>query len=202
MSERITGELRGVVTDGVGLSAFNGNVLEETLSVLRMDFESRCDSIDSIHANLERENDRLKCELDRVLGELDGMHKTDGISDNSSGFMQNAEHHAWAPESHYVMLPKDADGVPIHIGDVMDSKVDYLFDGKPFTVRGLVLCEDGWEVTDGRFGNRYKPDSLRHHHEPTVEDVLREFAYGLGVPVADSYVAAAAAKLQLRGDAQ
>ena len=92
MSERITQELRGVVTDGVGLSAFNGNVLEETLSVLRMDFESRCDSIDSIHANLERENDRLKCELDRVLGELDGMHKTDGISDNTGGFMHDEKH--------------------------------------------------------------------------------------------------------------
>lgn len=39
-----------------------------------------------------------------------------------------------------------------------------------------------------------------HHHEPTVEDVLREFAYGLGVPVADSYVAATAAKLRLAGD--
>ena len=92
MSERITGELRGVVTDGVGLSAFNGNVLEETLSVLRMDFESRCDSIDSIHANLERENDRLKCELDRVLGELDEMHKTDEISDNTGGFMHDEKH--------------------------------------------------------------------------------------------------------------
>jgi len=33
--------------------------------------------------------------------------------------------------------------------------------------------------------------------KPTVEDVLREFAYGLGVPVADSYVAATAAKLRL-----
>jgi hypothetical protein len=33
--------------------------------------------------------------------------------------------------------------------------------------------------------------------EPTVEDVLREFAEGLGVPVADSYIAASAAKLRL-----
>jgi len=33
--------------------------------------------------------------------------------------------------------------------------------------------------------------------KPTVEDVLREFAYGLGVPVADSYIAASAAKLRL-----
>lgn len=89
MSEPITQELRDATTAGVGLSAFNGNVLEETLCVLRMDFESRCDAIDAIHANLERENDRLKCELDRVLGELDDMHKTEGISDNSGSFMQN-----------------------------------------------------------------------------------------------------------------
>ena len=79
-------------------------------------------------------------------------------------------------ESTHVELPKDADGEYIHVGDVMDSRVDYLFDGKPFTVRALVLCEDGWEVADGRFGNRYEPGSLRHHHAPTVEDVLREFA--------------------------
>ena len=33
--------------------------------------------------------------------------------------------------------------------------------------------------------------------KPTVEDVLRKFAEGLGVPVADSYIAASAAKLRL-----
>lgn len=37
--------------------------------------------------------------------------------------------------------------------------------------------------------------------KPTVEDVLREFAEGLGVPVADSYLAVSAAKLQMREDA-
>jgi len=112
-------------------------------------------------------------------------------------------------ESTHVELPKDEDGEYIHIGDVMDSKVDYLFDGKPFTVRGLVLCEDGWEITDGRFGNRYKPDSLRHHREPTVEDVLREFGRGWheqmnGPETFDiaNYVERYAAKLQLRGDTE
>ena len=30
------------------------------------------------------------------------------------------EHHAWAPESHYMMLPKDSDGVPVHVGDVVE----------------------------------------------------------------------------------
>lgn len=105
-----------------------------------------------------------------------------------------------------VELPEDADGEPIHIGDVMDSRVDYLFDGKPFTVRALVLCEDGWEVADGRFGNRYEPDSLRHHHAPTVEDVLTkmlEQAVGYSdahTTVALDTIAEYAAKLRLAGD--
>jgi len=194
MSERITQELRDATTAGVGLSAFNGNVLQETLSVLRMDFEQHCDAIDAIHANLERENDRLKCELDRVLGELDDMHKTDGISDNSGGFMQNAERHAWAPESHYVMLPKDATGEPIHAGDVLDGY------GKTIEVVELRYGRSGW-VLISRDGNGYADTfAFTHHHEPTVEDVLRKFAEGLGVPVADSYIAASAAKLQLKED--
>lgn len=75
--------------------------------------------------------------------------------------------------SEYVGLPKDADGEPIHIGDVMDSKVDYLFDGRPFEVRAMRRDECGWEVYD-RLGDRYEPNSLRHHRKQTVEDVLRE----------------------------
>lgn len=82
-------------------------------------------------------------------------------------------------EHGWVKLPVDADGVPIRVGDEMDSKVDYLFDGRPFEVRALVLCEGGWEAADGRFGNRYEPNSLRHHRPHTVEDVLRDFAYEL-----------------------
>lgn len=96
------------------------------------------------------------------------------------GLWEDAKYHLSdesLTEQGWVRLPKDADGEYIRIGDVMDSRVDYLFDGKPFTVRALVLCEDGWEVADGHFGNRYEPDSLRHHHAPTVEDVLREMLY-------------------------
>lgn len=108
-------------------------------------------------------------------------------------------------DAEYIKLPVDMDGEPIHVGDVMDSRVDYLFDGKPFTVRALVLCEDGWEVADGRFGNRYEPDSLRHHHASTVEDVLREFAEkwldtDRCTKFEDAVVAEYAKKLRLAGD--
>ena len=131
--------------------------------------------------------------LDAIADRIDAAHERDVTMARGEAVTELG----YKVVSEYVRLPVDARGEPIRMGDVMDPRVDYLFDGKPFTVRALVLCEDGWEAADGRFGNRYEPDSLRHHHAPTVEDVLREFAEGLGVPVADSYVAASAAKLRL-----
>lgn len=99
-------------------------------------------------------------------------------------------------ESQWVKLPVDADGVPIRVGDV-------LTDGEyTFTVCELAAFGGGsWSIRNDD-GSAWKACDVTHHHKPTVEDVLREFAYGLGVPVADSYIAASAAKLRLAGDAE
>ena len=96
----------------------------------------------------------------------------------------------------YVELPKDVDGEYIHIGDVME----WCDSGETLTVEGI--GRDVLFYIDGENAEWTAARNKRHHHEPTVEDVLREFAYGLGVPVADSYVAATAAKLRLAGDAE
>ena len=81
---------------------------------------------------------------------------------------QVMEHHGW------IRLPKDADGEPIHVGDVMESKGSgLLFDKASFEVRIMRCDECGWEVYD-RLGDRYEPSLLRHYHAPTVEDVLRQ----------------------------
>ena len=97
-------------------------------------------------------------------------------------------------ESQWVKLPKDADGVPIHVGDVMA----YADNTKPMEVVALVppavfLTEDG---------PRYA-DMCRHYHAPTVEGVLREFAdrvcnsgHQWGLDAADT-IAEYAAKLRL-----
>lgn len=174
MSERITGELRRAMR--IGYAVEDG---EQVDAIRHGAFMDQCAAIDSIHANLERENDRLKCELDRVLGELDDVHKTDGISDNTSGFMQNAEHHAWAPESHYVMLPKDADGEPIHIGDVVDEKL-------PFGGYAAPAPIDTMELSRGASGYRWmvkldaenraliSPKLLRHHHADSWERIIKD----------------------------
>ena len=89
-----------------------------------------------------------------------------------------------------VELPKDKDGVPIHAGDTLDGY------GKTIEVVELRYGRGGW-VLISRDGSGYADTFAFAHHAPTVEDVLRKFAEGLGVSVADSYVAAAAAKLRL-----
>ena len=78
-------------------------------------------------------------------------------------------------DAEMVELPRDRDGVPIHVGDVMESNgANSLFGQASFEVRAMRYDEGGWEVYD-RLGDRYMPSLLRHHHAPTVEDVLREF---------------------------
>lgn len=74
-----------------------------------------------------------------------------------------------------VELPKDADGVPIRVGDKL------RFDnGMIVEVRYLKIDSEGTSVcvlaTNGG-GDFYAiTDKARHYHEPTIEDVLREFA--------------------------
>lgn len=95
-------------------------------------------------------------------------------------------------DAEMVELPKDADGVPIRVGDV----VEWCDSGDTLTVEGIGK-DIVFYIDNG--GAEWTAARNKRHHKPTVEDVLREFAYGLGVPVADSYVAAAATKLRLAG---
>lgn len=73
----------------------------------------------------------------------------------------------------FVELPVDADGVLIHVGDVVQG----LGDAGP--VQHVELWDDGWvvvfEFAPGQF-TRYSGDAVRHYKPRTIEDVLREFA--------------------------
>ncbi len=70
----------------------------------------------------------------------------------------------------YIELPKDADGEYIHVGDEVKD-VDYDGHASVFEMR---MTADGWWVGAGGICRR--PDSYRHYHIPTVEDVMVEFA--------------------------
>lgn len=103
MSGTITGELRELLADINWTEIIDhmrlncGSIVDgDWLDSWHAAADHACDAIDAVHANLERENESLRRELDRVLGEQDDR---DG----------------------WVRLPVDADGVPWHIGDVTES---------------------------------------------------------------------------------
>lgn len=114
----------------------------------------------------------------------------------------------------YTALPVDADGVPIHVGDSIE-----IINGEPGTCVAIELLDRGdWLVSMRPTGwdtaTLFTAEQVRHHHAPTVEDVLREFAH-VGIRIAakhgikageiDFYadeeaIAEFAAKLRLAGD--
>ena len=105
-------------------------------------------------------------------------------------------------ESGWVRLPVDADGEPIHVGDVMDE-------GK---VAKVVLTDEHWEPSVYVYKlpnvqHEYFCSEVTHHHAPTVEDVLREFAAQVtngqhihGAIEIEQAIAGCAAKLRLAGE--
>lgn len=103
----------------------------------------------------------------------------------------------------WVRLPKDADGVPIRVGDVLDGY------GKAIEVVEMRHGRSGWLLISSD-GNGYDDTfAFTHHHEPTVEDVLREFAEKVidsqipsVHPTYEEAIAEFAAKLRLVGDAE
>ena len=139
--------------------------------------------------------------LTEIADRIDIAHK------HAIGYVDDRDPETMA-ENGWVKLPADADGEPIHIGDVMESKgSDFLFGENSFEVRSMRCDECGWEVYD-RLGGRYAPSLLQHHHAPTVEDVLREMLYKAHIydrqemELLPDLIAEYATKLRLAGDAE
>lgn len=68
-------------------------------------------------------------------------------------------------EREYVKLPVDEDGVPIHVGDYVETLIE-AFKGERGRVEFLTLTEDGWEV-DGD-----APSTVRHAQNDSYERIL------------------------------
>lgn len=162
-----------------------------------------------------REWAKTKCfewranEILAVADRIDAEHEkqvTDAFTKGAIDGIDMAEH-----SIEYVKLPVDADGVPIHVGDVLNPPAgceDYV----PMLV--MRLTYDGYEnewFFDGEaggfcgmVGKHMDVAGWTHHHAPTVEDVLREFysRYCITKPKKedDAIIAEYAAKLRLAGD--
>lgn len=153
-------------------------------------------------------------EINAIADRIDAEHERGMLKAQAEGIDMGfasaddwlADHEDAMEEHGWVRLPLDADGEVVRIGDVM------VMASHPFGCEDKPLVVDRMELSRGMHGEVWclaldtdrscwtQAAVLRHHHEPTVEDLLREFAEGLGVPVVDSYIAACAAKLRLAGD--
>lgn len=143
------------------------------------DFHRLCDAIDAIHAGLERENAELRQRVAALDNERGNMH--DG----------------------WVLLPLDADGETIHIGDVMKNIVCPSVHRE---VTGVgAECFYGWDDGNGRY-SQFDVNCYRHYHAPTVEDVLTKFGidweYEDNCEDRAALLAEYASKLRLAGDAE
>lgn len=150
--EPITGELRGAGRESDVYHVMSDTV-DRTVTFDGDRFDDLCDNIDGIHAQLERDFDRLKAERDSMAAALDAAQGE----------------HAYAPESHYMMLPKDADGKPVHVGDV----IEWCDSGETIVVEGV--GNDILFYIDGESAE-WTAARNKRHYAPTVEDVLFEFA--------------------------
>ena len=147
---------------------------------------------------------------------IEGMlDRVDAEHERTVGFCKRLEDAAAKREDveifgvEYTALPLDADGEYIHEHD----KVDWLDHAGTWheNVTVVALCDDGCYVMDGTVFHVHK-SNIRHRHEPTVEDVLREFTDEVwnrcceGATASDSgidgLVAECAAKLRLAGDGE
>ena len=140
----------------------------------------------------------------RIADRIDAEHERVVMS-----VMNDALYHAndeSMAELGWVRLPKDADGVPVRVGDVMKGQTVGGGFGEPFEIVGYIMSNGELEPMDEHKLPRRR--KYLHHHVPTVEDVLREFADLVRneqverAQISDETVAEYAAKLRrLAGDA-
>lgn len=98
-----------------------------------------------------------------------------GIEKWLSEHPQAMEHHG------LVRLPKDADGEVWHVGDFVAGEVNPR---NPKAIERMLWYgpDSGWQLETDTIIYPC-PDRPRHHHTPTVEDVLRQFAH-VGIRIA------------------
>ena len=188
-----------------------------------------CDAIDAVHANLERELKLAKADAKTQRNNFDQAtsarehwknlyeqsleqihdleHDVEMWRDRAEDMRMERddalkEHHEWAPESHYMMLPKDSDGIPVHIGDVMEWP-------DTSTAEVVGVYENGFFYVEGEgdIAAEWTTAYTKVHHAPeTVEDVLREFALAVckddALTIRRGVVEEYAKRLTLAGDAE
>lgn len=120
-------------------------------------------------------------ELFDIADYIDTTHEREVQQAHADGLNEQMDFHDNFVPSNYTLLPVDANGKVIRIGD----KVTHDFGhGETLTVLGLgvpngcvVDADKGvFAFKDGEYG-WFSADYLHHVEHPTVEDMLREFTH-------------------------
>lgn len=135
---------------------------------------------------------------DRIDAEYDQIH--DFCERLESAVTDREDVTLWGVD--YIALPLDADGEAWHVGDLAVGEVNPR---NPKKVERMLWYgpDSGWQLETDTIIFPC-PERVRHHHAPTVEDVLREFgdwyAHTKGGCDEDGIVAEYAAKLRLANE--
>ena len=168
---------------------------EHGFSPVAMKLEGIADRIDAEH--------EAKVSYWQDASYKDGYDEGFASADDWLGQHEDAmAEHGW------VKLPVSEDGDVLHVGEMVDEKLPFGGYAAPAPIDTMELSRGAsgyrWMVKlDAESRALISPKLLRHHHEPTVEDVLREFADEVKrcCDTQDT-IAEYAAKLRLRGDAE
>lgn len=130
------------------------------------------------YANIATDRDSYaRARLCKIADRIDERHERAMRESYDSGYASAddwlAQHEDAMAEHGWIRLPLDADGEPIRVGDEL-----VIFEtGEHVRAYDIELYANGrWLVIDEETMDSIHPDMLRHHHAPTVEDVLTEFA--------------------------
>lgn len=167
------------------------------------------DELRKVAAKTECANGRCeklyRGDLDHIADRIDAEHERAMADAELAAAPTEAQLEEWG----YVKLPVDADGETIHLGDMLEIEHGHgvLDSGEVTDIHlqvGKCVVSIGFGDEEGVTAY---PEDYRHHHEPTVEDVLREF-YVLAVRGKEAHaedvdadvLTEYAAKLRLAGD--
>lgn len=115
-----------------------------------------CDGIDAIHKSLEDANAEMREFCNRLE---DAAKKREDVTIFGTD---------------YTALLLDADRVPIHVGDVMDTSAFGTVEVEGFIHSAIAFYN--YEDSQARLCT--SPAKLCHHHKPTVADLLRDMLRG------------------------
>ena len=123
-----------------------------------------------LHEDFTALADRIDAEHEAKVSYWQGASYKDGYGEGFASADDWLGQHEDAMAEHgWVRGPLDADGKMWRSGDMSDSNWG--------VIEGIAYEDGRWLVSGHDTSAPWVPaDSIRHHHEPTVEDVLTEFA--------------------------